>query len=145
MAQLTFPIVSRELKLRVLIGHNRPALARLIAAGQLPAPVWTKGVLDTGTNITCVTPAVLQSLGLRSTTRTRTHTVGGRAGVRLFRVSVSIPPRGNVAGPMLNEPNLKVMEMPAPIPGVEVLIGMDLLLNCRLIVDGPARQFSLEF
>jgi hypothetical protein len=27
----------------------------------------------------------------------------------------------------------------------DVLIGLDFLVSCRLILDGPARQFSLGF
>jgi len=46
---------------------------------------------------------------------------------------------------LLTLSNLMVTELAHPIPGVDVLIGMDVLLACRLIVDGPARQFALEF
>jgi len=28
---------------------------------------------------------------------------------------------------------------------LDVLIGMDVLLECKLMLDGPARQFSIEF
>jgi hypothetical protein len=37
------------------------------------------------------------------------------------------------------------MELPALLPGADVLIGLDVLLTCKLILDGPARQFTLEF
>ena len=53
MPQLTFPIPSGELTLTVVVGHNRKALAARIAAGlALPSPIWTKGLIDTGTNVT---------------------------------------------------------------------------------------------
>jgi hypothetical protein len=146
MPQLTFAIPSGELKLTVVIGHNRKDLAVRLAAGQaLPSPVWTTGVIDTGTNVTCVTPDVLQRLGLIPTGQGKSQTVAGEAAVNLFEVSLSIPPAGNVAGPMLTRRDLTVMEMPSPIPGVEVLIGMDVLLDCKLLLDGPARQLTLEF
>jgi hypothetical protein len=60
-------------------------------------------------------------------------------------VSLSIPPPGGAGGPMLTRRDLTVMEMPGPIPGVEVLIGLDILLDCKMLLDGPARQFMLEF
>lgn len=146
MAQLTFPIPSGELKLTVVIGHSRNALSVLLAAGQAPpAPIWTTGVVDTGTNVTCVTPAVLQRLGLISIGQSSSQTAAGQAAVNLFEVSLSIPPAGNVAGPMLTRRDLTVMELPSPIPGVEALIGLDILLDCKLLLDGPARQFTLEF
>jgi hypothetical protein len=146
MPQLIFPIPSGELKLSVLISYNQNALAAMIATGQaLPAPLWAIGVIDTGTNITCVTPALLQRLGLTATGQGSSHTVGGQAAVNLFEVSLSIPPPGGVPGPMLTRQDLVVMEMPSPIPGVEVLIGLDILLDCKLLLDGPARWFTLEF
>jgi hypothetical protein len=46
---------------------------------------------------------------------------------------------------MLTRRDLIVMEMPSPIPGVDVLIGLDVLLDCKLLLDGPARSFTLEF
>jgi len=147
MPQLTFPLSSSgELTLTVVIGHGRKALLGFLAARQpIPRPAWTTGVIDTGTNITCVTPAVLQRLQLSSTMQGSSQTVGGPVAANLFEVSVSIPPARNVPGPMLTRRDLVVMEMPSPIPGVEVLIGMDILLGCKLILDGPARQFTLEF
>jgi hypothetical protein len=146
MPQLTFAIPSGELKLAVVIGHNRQHLAGLLAAGQaLPAPIWTTGVIDTGTNVTCVTPAVLQQLGLASTGQSSSQTVAGHSAVNLFEVSVSTPPPGNVPAPMLTRRDLVVMEMPSPVPGVEVLIGLDILLDCKLVLEGPARRFTLEF
>ena len=35
------------------------------------------------------------------------------------------------------------MEMPQPIPDIEVLIGMDVLNDCLLIFDGPKKEFTL--
>lgn len=68
MSHLTFPLLSGELALPVVIGHSHNALVALSAAGQaLPSPVWTRGVVDTGTTITCVTREVLQKLELSAT------------------------------------------------------------------------------
>jgi hypothetical protein len=146
MAQLAFAISSGELKLTVVIGHGRRALGGLLAAGQpLPSPIWTPGVVDTGSTITCVTPALIQQLALQTIGTGYSQTVAGQATVNLFEVSLSIPPPGNVPGSMLTRHDLVVMEMPSPIPGVEVLIGLDILLDCKLVLDGPARRFTLAF
>ena len=37
------------------------------------------------------------------------------------------------------------MELIDPPPDVEVFIGLDILLDCRLLLDGPGRQFTLDF
>jgi hypothetical protein len=104
------------LKVPVLIGLNRKALTDLLAAGQpIPAPLWTDGVVDTGTNITCVTQEALSKLGIASTGQSSSHTAGGQKEVNLFEVSLSIPPAKNVSGSMLTLQDLVVMEMPSPI------------------------------
>jgi hypothetical protein len=46
--------------------------------------------------------------------------------------------------PMLTLPSLLVMALP-PGPSCDVLIGMDVLKQCKLIVDGPANFFTVEF
>jgi hypothetical protein len=107
--------------------------------------LWARAVIDTGTNVTCVTPGVLRRLGLTSSGQSSTHTIGGQVAVNLFEVSLSIPAPGNVPGPILTQRDLIVMEMAQPIPRVEVLIGMDILLGWKLLVDGPAGRFNLEF
>jgi hypothetical protein len=42
-------------------------------------------------------------------------------------------------------PDRNVLELANPIPGLDVLIGMDLLLTIKMILDGPRKQFILEF
>ena len=36
------------------------------------------------------------------------------------------------------------MELLTPLAKVEVLVGLDFLLGCKFLLDGPARHFSLE-
>src|SRR5262249_19019032 len=142
----TSPPESEGVGLPGVVGHTRQAIRARLGAGQpLPSPVWTTAVIDTGSNVTCVTPGVLQRLGLSVLAQGSSQTAAGVAAVNLFQVSLSIPPPANVPGPMLTRRDLVVMEMPSPIPGVDVLIGLDVLLDCKLLLDGPARRFTLEF
>ena len=146
MPQLTFAILSGELKLSVVIGLSGQEAAKSLATGRpIPTPIWANGFLDTGSNVTCITKDILQRLPLLSAGQTKTRTASGQVSVNLFEVSLSIPPAGNLPGPMLTRPNLIVMELLDPIPDVDVLIGLDILLDCRLLVDGPGRQFTLDF
>jgi hypothetical protein len=46
---------------------------------------------------------------------------------------------------MLTRSDLVVMELTDAIPDVDVLIGLDIFLDCRLLLDGPGRQFTLDF
>jgi hypothetical protein len=60
-------------------------------------------------------------------------------------VSVSITDFGTPGAPLFVQPTLLVMELPLALANVDVLIGMDILLGCRMLLDGPARQFTLDF
>jgi len=143
---MTFAVRPEGLTVAVLIGLNNQDAAALAAAGSpIPPPVWGTGLLDTGCDITSVAPTLLRRLPLARTGGSSSQTVGGQVSVELFEVSLSIPPPGGAAGPLLVRPHLVVMELPHPIAGIDVLIGLDVLLTCRLLLDGPGRQFTLDF
>lgn len=146
MTQLTFPLQTDELKLAVVIGLHQQAMVDRLAAGlSLLSPIWAKGAIDTGSSITCIATDLLQTLATPPVGQSRTQTAAGPARVRLFRVSLSIPSAGNLLGPMLTRGDLLVMELIDPPPDIEVLIGLDILLDCRLFLDGPGRYFTLDF
>lgn len=46
--------------------------------------------------------------------------------------------------PWFSLDDLVVMELPSPL-AVDVLIGMDVIRTCKLLVDGPAQHFTLDF
>lgn len=61
MDQLTFAVTRAGLTVPVWIGLSRPRMTTFIAAGkQVPAPIAARGLLDTGTDVTAVTPWILQ-------------------------------------------------------------------------------------
>jgi hypothetical protein len=59
-------------------------------------------------------------------------------------LALSITAARNPGGPLLMYPSLLVMELPFSLPTADVLISLDILLGCKLFLDGPARQFTLE-
>jgi hypothetical protein len=147
MAQLAFPVTAAGLAVPVWIGLNGQATAALIASGTpITRPVGAQGLLDTATDLTAISPRILQQLAIPVVATTSTHTAAGPVQVRLYRVSLGITDPGQPAGaPWLTLPDLLVTELAVSLPDAEVLIGMDILLGCKLILDGPARQFTLEF
>jgi hypothetical protein len=48
-------------------------------------------------------------------------------------------------GVALTVPDLLVSELTTHLVDMEALIGLDVLLTCKLLLDGPARRFALEF
>ena len=63
--------------------------------------------------------------------------IGGSYPVRLYRVSLHVYDAQNLALPWFSHPTLVVMDLP-PWVSHEALIGLDVLLNCKTTVDGPA-------
>lgn len=147
MATLTFPVQSDGLICEVLIGLDGQTTTALAAAGQpILAPILCRGLIDTGTDITCVNAAVLRRLGLnKPSVHATTQTVSGPAQVDLFEVSLGVLDLKHPSGPTLIFSTLRIMEPPKPLANLDVLIGLDVLLTARLSLDGPGRIFSLDF
>jgi hypothetical protein len=145
MPKLAFPVTTAGLAVPVLIGLDGQTTTVLRSAGQpVRPPVLARGLLDTGSNITAIAASVLQQLGLAPTTTGTTQTVSGAVAVDLFTVSLSIADLSRPSNAWLTHADLLVMELAAILPDADVLIGLDLLLKCRLVLDGPPRQFTLE-
>lgn len=90
-------------------------------------------------------PLILRQLGIVSAQSISAHSTAGQTLAKLVEVSLSILGLTSLAGPPIVHPDLMAMELPQPIPGIDVIIGRDVILQHQLFVDGPAMQFSLSF
>ena|SRR5438105_4899294 len=147
MPHLTFPIGPLGPTVSVQVGLASNALAALQASGRaIPTPLLAQGLIDTGTDLTAIVPSVLQRLAGASIlpgVTAQTHTASGVVAVNLFEISLSIFTETSTA--MLTRAQLTVTELASPLAGIDVLIGMDVLSECLLVMDGPARRFTLAF
>lgn len=65
--------------------------------------------------------------------------------VNLYDVSLTlIDPAGGTRTSFFR-PLWTVMELPRNLPTVDVLVGMDLLNELVVMIDGPGKQFTLSF
>ena len=145
MPQLTFPIVPDGLIVDVVVNHEAPVLLALRASGQASSPIEAQGLIDTASNVSGLTPAIVRQLRLPPVgPPTMTTGIGGPVTVQLYRISMHIRDARAPNLSMYTLPSLLVMELPLGL-GCDVLIGMDVLTGCKLIVDGPAQQFTVEF
>jgi hypothetical protein len=134
-----------QLRLEVFVGPDAATLVGSTAAGQSsPKPVHAHAVIDTGSNVTAVSPHLLRQVGAVRHRQSTSTSVSGSTVVVLYYVSVGIPAGGALPAPIVLNPRLLVMELPNPIPGADVLVGMDILLGCQLLVDGPNRSYTLD-
>lgn len=109
------------------------------------SPIRARGEIDTGSDVTAVSAPILQRLGIPVYQQASTRTVTGAVSVDLYKVSVGVTNFADPQASELLEPNLIVMELPTALPKIEVLIGLDLLMSCKLILDGPGKRFTLDF
>lgn len=146
MAQLNYPASQAGLAVPVLIGLDSRDTLQLIGAGKpVPPPVLVQGLLDTGSSVTAVAPWVLKRLGVASKGIGSTQTASGQATVNLFYVSFGMLPLGQQHSPSFTLPSILVTELPVALPDGDVLIGLNVLLECKLTLDGLARLLTIEF
>ena len=127
----------------VLVGLDGDSLADLLAAGQpLPPPLQARAIVDTGCDVTAISAVVVQVLGLKVAKSATTQTAGGSVRVDAFEVSLTLPIAG---GSLLVHNQLIVTELAVVIPNIDVLIGLDVLKEGLLVLDGPGKQFTLAF
>lgn len=145
MPKLTFPIVPDGLVIDVMLNIEASLLIPLRASGQAWNPIETKGLVDTASNISGISPTLVRQFHLApSGPPTTTTGIGGQVTVQLYRISLHLRDATDLTLPMFTLPSLLVMELP-PGPACDMLIGMDVLVGCKLIVDGPGGVFAIEF
>jgi hypothetical protein len=144
MAQLSFPILPDGLVADVFVNLPSASLLPLWAAGQSPTALPGRGLVDTGSNVSGVAQSILAQLGVPLDQRGSTTGISGQMSVNLYWVCFHVCDRRNLLLPWLSQPSLLVMELPPGFP-LDALIGLDILLTCRLVVDGPAGVFTLDF
>jgi hypothetical protein len=145
MSRLTHQFTIDDIRFPAFVGPDGDAITAAINAGhRIPPAVTVTAVLDTGTNITAISPAVEAGLGLHPIGHGSTRTASGPAPVPFYYASIGVPPVFGVTAPVVIALKLKVCVLDLET-GIDVLFGLDLLLNCRLFLDGPARTFTLDF
>jgi hypothetical protein len=72
-------------------------------------------------------------------------TASGTVLVDRYEISLSIFGPAGVAGPALVRPVWNVTSFSQTLSGIEALIGMDLIRQITLTVNGPGGTFTLDF
>jgi hypothetical protein len=146
MPHLTFQLSPDGPVVPALVGLNDRDKAMLVQAGKpIPRPVSVRAYLDTACDRTAIDGRVFQHLGMGAVKGTTTQTASGSVQVKQYRVSLSVHGPTGAAGPMLVQPDLLVTELAVSLSNIEVLIGLDILLECLFVLNGPANQFILGF
>ncbi len=114
-------------------------------AGRPPvAPIWVTALLGTGASCSVIDTSVVHSLKLIQAGTVQGHTPS--TGSNLHTCNLY---DGCIA---FAKPQVKVMSLNLPVAeaslidqGILALIGRDVLRQCLLVYNGPAKSFSLSF
>ncbi len=146
MPHLTFPIGRTGMALDLVLWLEATDIRTLQAIGlPLPHPVRVRALVDTGSDMTGVASRVFSALGIPPCGQVSSQTASGGLTVNKYRVSLNLYGPGGGLVPMLGQGEWEVMELPLPPIGFEAMIGLDLLSEGLLILDGAAKQFTLGF
>lgn len=108
------------------------------AAGGAGTPVTLNAMIDTGASISTLQDSVAQRAGLQQTGSTQLSGVGGVQMSPIYAASLAIPEFG------VTVDAIEVASVQNPFPGVEMLLGRDLLRNLSLEYHGLQGQFALK-
>lgn len=112
--------------------------AQIQGQGQgLPPPQVVRGIVDTGASISTVSDQVAQAAGLKQVGSVPLYGVGGGGERPVYAASFGLPDYGIVVDP------IEVGGVTIGMPGVDILIGRDLLKAVELAYAGPRGIFSL--
>lgn len=146
MSRLVAEITAQGIVIESLwITASHARLTVLKAQGiPIPEPRRLRALVDTGATCSCVDKAILQSFGLTPSGFTYVHTAStGKSPLAVNQYDVSFWLAENqIESLMLTIP---VIEADFGHQTINCLIGMDVLKNCVLHVDGPARTAELHY
>jgi len=106
-------------------------------AGAAAKPQVVKGLVDTGASISTVSDAVAQAAGLQAVGSVPLYGVGGGGERPIYAASFGLQDYGVVVDP------IEIAGVTIPMPGVDILVGRDILKALRLDYKGPAGAFTL--
>jgi hypothetical protein len=146
MVTLTFEATFAGLFVPVMIGWSGEEILKSIAQGaRFPPPLSATGLIDSGANNTSISPRVVRQLGLPSIGIATSDTAQGSVSVDMHSVSLNIIDSNLPVDQWVTQSNLTVSQLPQDHDDFDVLIGLDILLQTTLFLDGPARKFTLTF
>ena len=104
----------------------------------MPLPYRTQGIIDTAAQDTCIAASIADTLRLDPVRYGPMHTASGEKRSAVYHLTVQLdwsddhPP----------DP-IPVFAHEAVVAGAEMLVGLDVLRQGRLVLDGPKGEYEL--
>lgn len=116
---------------------SAPASQSAAGQGTAGTSQTVRGMIDTGASISTVSDAVAAGAGLVQTGSVPLGGVGGTSERPIYAASFTLPKWGVTVDP------IEVAGVTIPMPGIDILVGRDILRAIDLSYRGPAGAFSL--
>lgn len=101
------------------------------------APVTIKAMIDTGASITTIHSQIAESAGLQPVGQTQLSGVGGVQMSTIYAAAVTLPDYSVTMNPV------QVASIPGGLPGIDMLIGRDMLMYMTMTYQGSQGAFQL--
>ncbi len=119
------------------LAQNGAILNVQVASPNGGTPVTVQAMIDTGASISTMNSTIAQNAGLQQTGETQLGGVGGIQTSAIYAAALTLPDYGVTVNP------IQVATVPGGLPGVDMLIGRDILENLVLNYDGSQGAFTL--
>ena len=132
----------------VLFGWSATAVGQLRARLRpIPQAITARALLDTGAEVSCLDPSLVQALGLpwRGPTPAIVPAAGGLTFRPQHDIALTVLHPSGSARDNLVIGDLIVLEVPLVALGYQALVGRDVLAKCRFLYDGPGGRFRLTY
>jgi len=132
----------------VLLGWSDAAAhAQRSALRPVPPPLQVQALVDTGAEVSCVDPSLIQTLGLplHSITLANLPAAGGFTPGMQYEANLTIVHPTGQSGWNLVMRNMLVVELPLRALGYQALVGRDVLAVCDFLYSGKTGTFTLTY
>lgn len=108
------------------------------SGGAAPQQLTLTAMVDTGASISCINVSAGQQLGLPQVGSTQLGTAGGTVNAPIYAAAISLPEFGVTVDPV------QIAGTVNPLPGVDMLIGRDVLRGLQLNYHGGQGAFTIS-
>lgn len=112
----------------------------------IPQPITVNALIDTGAQITCLSPDCTRSLDLPLTgvRLVNAPELSGLIPTSFREIRISILTSEEVVTPLIDLPNLPIAELDLTGLEFEAVLGRDVLKHCVFLYDGLNETFTLK-
>jgi Retroviral aspartyl protease len=124
----------------ILIGWPQSEFDEIIALGlELPRPKRIRALVDTGSALTIVNPALVQTFRLQQTGEAKINAAGNSGTYPEFAASISFPETS-----LSDISIVRIVACPLVSGVMSCLIGRDILRNWQLTYNGRLGTFTIQ-